>query len=546
MDSYYGFVINEVHLKKDADKIVEEVAQTLHSKLTIFDFQISEDTRSLALAFEKPQKTRDIECLFPEAIVSAVYEFENRISRNDILFITSIPDEFETRIEFEKVVNQFSQSGLPKITAAKGIYFLQMTRDFDATCLGRLLPEICFNTGRFRVDLKSSDVPLIHIKSIPSVVSPEDMVSFIEEERHVKKYYVQPKDDVSYSMNVLFENNEDTYAVIESLNYSSISSETQNELLMTHFKMKEEIDKMKEWELTVKGIKPDTKCYDISQFFQKYGHVFSVFISKKPVYARVVFEEKKDAQAARDDFAKPDSDLEVTFPTDKSYRTVFVQNIPYKYKEEDVRKLFPDAVTITIKPSKYAKGLPPTVILTFKTEEDGELAVRLGNKQYVRKLRLFCVPYIGKDRSALEKVGIKANPPCTLFVGNIKSNATYEEIVQLLGNFGKMERVTVQKEKRRRDAAAIVQYANKKSAEAALKGLDEFIMDGMRPEPKMYVDPQVRAAEAAKKARENARKASGKTTDASFIASKDEKEDDIEEDEDEEEEEEEEAIDNDE
>ena len=502
MENFYGFVVRNVTLKKEKNKVIEEVAKELNSQLTIFDFNISEDNRTYAIAFEKPQKTQYIESLFPQTYIIPIPDYEKRVSRNDTIYITNIPTEFEDLTSMQKLIQTFGDV-VGSIVHAKAFCFLKMKTDFQATCLARFLPEILFQTGKFDIYLNSNDMPIIHISPISSDFTEEEFLELIKGEAPVVKSYYQPGPNADfYSLNVLMRNNDEAYATIDALNYSKIGD---TDIILTHFKKREDIEEMKKWELRVSGLKPNITLLELNQFFSKYGRVFSISLMKQPFFARVTFENEEDARSVYNEFATTESQMNVSYSSQKSYLTIFVQNFPFYYKHDQIKEIFPNAVGIQINPNKFDRKLPPSVVLSFASEKEGEEALQKGNATYVRDLRLFCLPFIQKDRQPFEKVGIKANPESTIYISNLKYIVTYEDIVELCSQFGKLERVTLLKKKGRRDAAAVVQFTDKKAAEKAIEDISEFEMDGLRPEASFYVDPEVKKHEEILRARELAK-----------------------------------------
>ena len=495
MENFHGFVVSNVIVKTETSKIMESIAHQLNSQLMIFDFSITEDIRTLVLSFDKPQKKEYLEALFPNSNTTPIPEFEKRVTRFETIYLTNIPTEFEDSSKLQSMVQKFGD--ISTFIFAKAFCIISMKSDFQTTCLARFLPHIFFETGRFDVYLDADQMPVIHISPIPAAYSEEEAVELIKSEGSIVKSYVQPGHNSDfYALNVLMKDNEEAYNVIDQLNYTLVDD---TELVFTHFKKRDDIEAMKKWELRVSGLKPGITTSELNQFFSKYGRVFTITIVKQPFFAKVQFDEESSAMAAYDDFAKEDAELNVAYASQKSYLTIFVQNIPCFYSDEQIKNLFPTAISIQANKNKIDRSLPLSVVLKFASEKDGEEALQKGNSTYVRDLRLFCVPFIQKDRQALEKVGVKANPEATIFISNLKYYVKYEQIVELCANFGKLERVTLLKKKGRRDASAIVQFSDKKAAEQAIEEISEFDMDGWVPEAQQYEDKEVARAKAIAK-----------------------------------------------
>ena len=489
MESFTGFVVSDVTLRKPKEKIIDQIAKELNSQLAIFEFQITQNRRTFAITFDKPQKLEQIQQLFPTNDCKSIPKYEQRVTKYQPIYITNFPLEFKEKEKFTKLIEIFGDA--QSIIFSKGFSIVQMKKDYYSTCLARFLPEIQFETGKFDVYLNSDDIPLVHISPIPIKFTQEEVIELIEQLYPVVMSEVQPNvTPESYSMNVLLESNDNAYDLIDQLNFMKIE---ETEVLFTHFKKREDIEEMKKWELRVTGLKPSVTCHDLNMFFSQFGRVFSVKLNYRPFFAIITFESQEDAQSAVDKFAIKDGDLNVSYMRDKSYQTIFVQHFPFYYKDQDIKKIFPTATSIRIQPNKI-RGMPPTVILNFASEQIGEEALKKGNQTFVRDLRLFCVPYISKDRQYLETVGIKAKPDSTIFVRNLKYTCTFENVVKLCSAFGQMERVTLLVKKGRQDSAAIVQFTNPKAAETAIERIEEFEIDGFVPHAEKYVDPKVKRA----------------------------------------------------
>ena len=176
MESFTGFVVSDVTLRKPKEKIIDQIAKELNSQLAIFEFQITQNRRTFAITFDKPQKLEQIQQLFPTNDCKSIPKYEQRVTKYQPIYITNFPLEFKEKEKFTKLIEIFGDA--QSIIFSKGFSIVQMKKDYYSTCLARFLPEIQFETGKFDVYLNSDDIPLVHISPIPIKFTEGNTIPF--------------------------------------------------------------------------------------------------------------------------------------------------------------------------------------------------------------------------------------------------------------------------------------------------------------------------------------------------------------------------------
>lgn len=487
-----AFVINHIKSKKlTEDRIRLEFAEQLQVKdMITYEIQLKENDRSFALIFKQRQSLEDMCSLFPHTRIFGLEYFNTyKISKRTTHFVTHTPQKYDDKEEFKKLASKFGE--VKKLITTKGVHIVQFEDNNASTAFYHLFPLIDFEGGvHAKVCSNCFDVPLVHISNIPAGLEISQLQEYLENEAHVVRIFEQPSynDDSSYSVNVLFEDNNQANHVIDELNYSRVSDQL---LLFTHFAMKDEIEKIKDWELRVSGLPETMDCNELNARFSQFGRVFSVFINKKPVFGRVDFILQKDAMAAAAFFSNPESheSLQVVYSAENSFLTVFVYNLPFDITKRELAELFPEASERRVFPNKE-RGFPPTVVLYFDNEESGRQAVERGSAHFERGLRLFCIPFISRERLELEKErrrdeGVGAS----IYITNLRFRTEYEDVVDMCAEFGTLERVSLKRRNGRHDAVAIVQFTGPEAMQACLDHIGEFEIDGWVPKAEVY-DPE--------------------------------------------------------
>lgn len=474
MESFEAFIINN-WAAENLDIIASDLLTRTGSKVSTYQINLSADDSATILVFEFKQQLREIEAVFPGFNITPVRNFE-RVLRTTTIYLGNIPDGLSPT-SVQEIVRVFGKT--TSYVASSYLPFFTMSRDFESTCVARILPVLQFKSGKFNVYTDYKDIPIVHLGQISTKITEEDIVNYISEVCPVVKSYVQPKDDKVFSLNVLLNTIEDARKVIKELNFSKMQGE---EILFTPYIPSDLLERMKAWQLKVENLPPGTECRQLYDFFERYGQVFSVNIksdTEKP-FAFVLFEQEEAAKAAIDD----SKELQISYTRAIDFKNVFVSYLPYNISERRIREVFPKAVTVEINQNPKSNWSPAHVTLTFNTAEEGEEAVRIGNETFIRGVRLHCTPRIPKDMRQKITFGVKDNESCTLFIKNLPSDINFEELAGFCKEFGTVDRLTVKNGPI--FSTAIVQFSSEDIAKTAYEEIPEFKIVGKRPQVEYY------------------------------------------------------------
>ena len=303
------------------------------------------------------------------------------------------------------------------------------------------------------------DVPVALFHSIPKV---EKMIDFIQSEKPILAHFVT-ENESTYSLEVLFNTNEDANTVVNKLCYSSLK---EREILVTHYKTPQQITTMNYNKLTIRYPADIYKnCNDICNEISKFGKVYSV--ERKESYAVVIFESIEDSLNAKMEVNKGNTPF-------KPLPKISGVNFPHDITAKDVREHFPSAVSINI---KSESNLPAKVILSFCDDESAVDAINKGNEIYYRKLKLHCFPYVNNKEV---KNGDNKNSNVEIFVGNIHQQVEFEDFVNSISILGNMENVTLKKKKGAETAFAFVEFKNAEDARNALSNIKNISLKGLQ------------------------------------------------------------------
>lgn len=237
-------------------------------------------------------------------------------------------------------------------------------------------------------------------------------------------------------------------------------------------------------------------------------------------------------------------------------RTVFVGRLSKAVTQGELRALFSGCGTITkmnMPVHKESGRLKGVAWIEFQRPENLKKALDMDGRTFMGseiKVKRSTEGGSGKRAGGSKKLG-KADDDCTVYVGNLSFATNENTLMTQFGKFGKVVRVNIPlwHDSQRKRGFALIEFAAKKSAVAAVEKMNSKVIDGRQIITKFYVQSKKPEPVDKKKKKEKKDKKSLNVKMDDDEGDDDEKDEmnveDENEDDDEDEEEEEEEIDDD-
>ena len=243
--------------------------------------------------------------------------------------------------------------------------------------------------------------------------------------------------------------------------------------------------KIAQHQMLVAGLPENAQLQQLRQIFEPYGHVYQYKQLDGEQQGRWVVEylESESALAAETELNGAVVDGKTLNAS--VLRRVVVRNLPPKFTEENVRKIFSKCASVEFKTSRRTKK--SYVILSFTNDADAHECIKLGNQTICSGVSLKCCleselhNYDNTDSASI--VG-KRN---TVVFHNLPPNmvSRNEHVVELCRQFGIVEQVIIPQPSTH-DGLAFVVFRDQGAAQRAVDSLMNAVIGEKTISVEMY------------------------------------------------------------
>ena len=371
------------------------------------------------------------------------------------LFITNLPNGYKNS-DLNALLNTFDKNASIEELIPDILTYLIPTK---RNLLLPFLPYIKFkNEVKIDVTTDSFKVPVILVSNLPKNFRKKEFSLFKCPFNLIHREFKREEQQEHFSKSAYlsFLTNEEANKAIEYFNFAQID---QNEISAIHFTYKGVKD-LKEWEISVKHISPESKGFDLWHRFKIYGPLLSAEIKKNydsnSIYGIVQFYNKENAEAAIEDIKQQNTSIIVDFSVNF---VVTIYNIDPSLSPQDIAQCFKQVSMVEI--MQPQRGMMTSAVVSFFSTQAANNC--LNSQQVFNGVRwIFTKEYQNKHRKAKIKELLNSYQKTnTIKINNLPKGAQLQTIISNCAQFGIIRYVSINSD------TATVSFEDEKSAKEA-------------------------------------------------------------------------------
>lgn len=366
------------------------------------------------------------------------------------LFITNLPDGCKNS-DFTSILSVFDKNASVEDIIPNILTYLIPTKK---NLLLTFLPYIKFkNDIKVNVTTDSLQVPVITVSNLPINFRKKEFALFKCPFNCINCEFKKEEQQEQFSKTAYlsYSTNEEANKAIEYFNFAQID---QNEIRSIHFTFKG-IKALKEWEISVKHISPESKAFDLWHRFKVYGPILEAKISddSNPIYGIVQFYHKENAEAAIKDIGQQNTSIIVDY---SSNFIVTIYNIDPNLTKQDIAQCFKQISKIEI--IQESRGMMASAIVTFHTTQAALDCIN--SKQVFNGIRwIFKKGAQNKTQKALIKdIFSNYQKTNTIKIKNLHKGVQFQTIIENYSKFGIIRYISIVSD------TATISFEDEKSA----------------------------------------------------------------------------------
>ena len=416
------------------------------------------------LAFQNPMTKSNIlpqllsyqineDQFFP--IMSPMLDEETLLST---VYITNLPDGSKNA-DLASILSIFDTNASVGEIIPKMLTYIDPTKK---NFLLVFLPHMKFkNETKINVTIDRFQIPVISVSNLPNNFRKKEFSLFKCPHNYINcEFKVEEQEQLSKTAYLSFPTVEKANEAIEYFNFAQIDS---NEISAIHF-IPKGYKILRDWEISVKRISPESKGFDIWSRFKNYGPILCVEIKKNhdsgSVYGIVQFYKKESAEAAIKAIEQQQTTIIADFTVNF---VVSIYNIETSVTQQDIAQYFKHVSKVEI--IQPQRGNLASAQVTFHTTQAASSCLK---SQQVHNGVRWIMRKGFQNKSQKDEVNkvlndfLKSN---TIIIKNLPKGFQPKTLIEMCSPFGLMRYLFI------RSDTATVSFEEEKSAKDACEGL---------------------------------------------------------------------------